>query len=119
MTTIRIPSQQPGVISSPATTLRFSSPWKHIPSALYGQMIGEDEAGALPSKFLGLFGQSSIGGSVGQVAAIACTSNIRMPHAISRVRCQNSIARTRVAFTPLAIDSAGEASASQLTRIAG
>ncbi len=27
-----------------------------LPIALYGQMIGEDEAGYLPSKFLGLFG---------------------------------------------------------------
>jgi hypothetical protein len=33
-----------------------SSRW---PIALYGQMIGEDEAGFLPSKFLGLFGAES------------------------------------------------------------
>lgn len=36
--------------------VRLSSPWRALPMALYGQMIGEDEAGFLPSKFLGLFG---------------------------------------------------------------
>jgi hypothetical protein len=49
------PSQQPGDQLA-GYDLRFSSPWRHFPFALYGQMIGEDEAGALPSKFLGLFG---------------------------------------------------------------
>ena len=48
-------SQQPGDQLA-GYDLRFSSPWRHVPFALYGQMIGEDEAGALPSKFLGLFG---------------------------------------------------------------
>jgi hypothetical protein len=36
--------------------LRLSSPWRNVPITFYGQMIGEDEAGFLPSKFLGLFG---------------------------------------------------------------
>ncbi len=36
--------------------VRARSPWPRIPLALYGQYIGEDEAGGLPSKFLGLFG---------------------------------------------------------------
>jgi hypothetical protein len=36
--------------------LRLRSPWKRLPIAVYAQMIGEDEAGSLPSKFLGLFG---------------------------------------------------------------
>jgi len=36
--------------------IRLSSPWKALPAALYTQLIGEDEAGGLPSKFLGLFG---------------------------------------------------------------
>jgi hypothetical protein len=36
--------------------LRLTSPWRSVPIAVYGQMIGEDEAGFLPSKFLGLFG---------------------------------------------------------------
>jgi hypothetical protein len=36
--------------------LRLRSPWKRLPLAFYTQWIGEDEAGGLPSKFLGLFG---------------------------------------------------------------
>ena len=37
------------------------SPWKALPVAFYTQWIGEDEAGGLPSKFLGLFGLESWG----------------------------------------------------------
>ena len=36
--------------------VRLRSPWKALPLALYSQWIGEDEAGGLPSKFLGLAG---------------------------------------------------------------
>jgi hypothetical protein len=36
--------------------LRLRSPWRALPVAFYTQWIGEDEAGNLPSKFLGLFG---------------------------------------------------------------
>lgn len=36
--------------------LRMRSPWKSIPVAVYTQWIGEDEAGGLPSKFMGLAG---------------------------------------------------------------
>lgn len=36
--------------------LRLRSPWKRLPLAFYGQLIGEDEAGGLPAKFLGLGG---------------------------------------------------------------
>jgi hypothetical protein len=36
--------------------LRLRSPWKPLPLAFYAQMIGEDEAGGLPAKFIGLFG---------------------------------------------------------------
>ncbi|MEO8016295.1 MAG: capsule assembly Wzi family protein [Pseudomonadota bacterium] len=36
--------------------LRLRSPWRALPLAFYTQWIGEDEAGNLPSKFLGLFG---------------------------------------------------------------
>jgi len=39
---------------------RWSVPW--APFALYGQYIGEDEAGGFPSKYLGLFGAESWGG---------------------------------------------------------
>jgi hypothetical protein len=49
------PSQQPGNQLA-GYDLRLSSPWRGFPVALYGQMIGEDEAGFLPSKFLGLLG---------------------------------------------------------------
>jgi hypothetical protein len=50
--------------------LRMRSPWRKLPMALYAQMIGEDEAGSLPSKFLGLFGLEtwgSIGGGAWRV----------------------------------------------------
>ncbi|HVQ14197.1 MAG TPA: capsule assembly Wzi family protein, partial [Vicinamibacterales bacterium] len=36
--------------------MRLRSPWRKLPAALYTQWIGEDEAGGLPSKFVGLFG---------------------------------------------------------------
>jgi hypothetical protein len=36
--------------------VRLRSPWKRLPVALYAQLIGEDEAGGLPSKFMGLLG---------------------------------------------------------------
>jgi hypothetical protein len=36
--------------------VRLRSPWRALPAAIYAQLIGEDEAGGLPSKFLGLFG---------------------------------------------------------------
>lgn len=35
---------------------RLRSPWRAVPLAVYGQLIGEDEAGGLPSKLLGLMG---------------------------------------------------------------
>jgi hypothetical protein len=43
--------------------VRMRSPWKALPLAVYGQMIGEDEAGNLPSKFIGQFGIESWGSS--------------------------------------------------------
>jgi hypothetical protein len=36
--------------------VRVASPWISLPTALYLQLIGEDEAGMLPSKLLGLAG---------------------------------------------------------------
>lgn len=42
---------------------RLRSPWPALPMALYAQMIGEDEAGGLPSKFLGLGGAELWGSS--------------------------------------------------------
>ncbi len=38
---------------------RLRSPWRPLPLALYGQFIGEDEAGGLPAKFLGQLGAES------------------------------------------------------------
>jgi hypothetical protein len=35
---------------------RWASPFSDLPYALYGQLIGEDEAGGFPSEYLGLFG---------------------------------------------------------------
>jgi hypothetical protein len=39
--------------------LRLRWPWRALPVAFFTQWIGEDEAGSLPSKFLGLFGLES------------------------------------------------------------
>ncbi|MBC8027672.1 MAG: capsule assembly Wzi family protein, partial [Steroidobacteraceae bacterium] len=43
--------------------VRVRSPWTAIPVAVYTQWIGEDEAGGLPSKFLGLAGMEAWGSS--------------------------------------------------------
>jgi hypothetical protein len=43
--------------------LRMRSPWKRIPAAAYLQLIGEDEAGGLPSRLLGLLGAETWGAS--------------------------------------------------------
>jgi hypothetical protein len=59
---------------------RLRSPWKKLPVAVYTQWIGEDEAGGLPSKFLGLAGvefwtSTGLGGLRlrGEFADTACT----------------------------------------------
>jgi hypothetical protein len=39
--------------------MKVRSPWKALPVAVYTQWIGEDEAGHLPSKFMGLLGLES------------------------------------------------------------
>jgi capsule assembly protein Wzi len=43
--------------------MRLRSPWKRLPLAFYTQWIGEDEAGGLPSKFMGQFGIETWGSS--------------------------------------------------------
>jgi hypothetical protein len=43
--------------------MRLRSPWRKLPLAFYTQWIGEDEAGGLPSKFLGQFGLETWGSS--------------------------------------------------------
>jgi Capsule assembly protein Wzi len=35
---------------------RLSSPWRAVPLALYGQLMGRDEIGGFPDQYLGLFG---------------------------------------------------------------
>ena len=42
---------------------RLRSPWMRLPVALYGQFIGEDEAGGLPAKFIEQLGLEAWGGS--------------------------------------------------------
>jgi hypothetical protein len=42
---------------------RMRSPWQRLPIALYGQFIGEDEAGGLPAKFIDQAGLEAWGGS--------------------------------------------------------
>ena len=41
--------------------MRLRSPWRQLPLVFYTQWIGEDEAGGLPSKFLGQFGLETWG----------------------------------------------------------
>jgi hypothetical protein len=60
------PSQEPGNQLA-GYDMRVRSPWKALPVALYTQWIGEDEAGGLPSKFMGqagleFWGASRLGG---------------------------------------------------------
>jgi len=49
------PSEEPGNQLA-GYDLRMQSPWKALPVAFYTQWIGEDEAGNLPSKFMGQVG---------------------------------------------------------------
>lgn len=49
------PSDQPGNQMA-GYDVRITSPWRSLPVAIYGQAIGEDEAGAMPAKFLGMAG---------------------------------------------------------------
>ena len=66
--------------------MRLRSPWKALPVAFYTQWIGEDEAGGLPSKFIGQFGlefwgSSPLGGYRlrAEYADTACMFNARRP----------------------------------------
>ena len=53
-------SEQPGNQLA-GFDLRWSWPGARVPLALYAQAIGEDEAGFMPSKYLGLFGLETWG----------------------------------------------------------
>jgi hypothetical protein len=66
--------------------LRVISPWRPVPVAFYAQLIGEDEASGLPSKFLGLLGAESWGGSrwgshrvYAEYADTSCNFSRRVP----------------------------------------
>ena len=56
------PSEEPGNQLA-GYDMRVRSPWKALPIAFYTQWIGEDEAGNMPSKFIGQFGLEFWGGS--------------------------------------------------------
>lgn len=43
--------------------MRLRSPWRSLPLVFHTQWIGEDEAGGLPSKFIGQFGLETWGSS--------------------------------------------------------
>jgi hypothetical protein len=43
--------------------MRLRSPWRSLPLVFFTQWIGEDEAGGLPSKFIGQFGLETWGSS--------------------------------------------------------
>jgi len=66
--------------------VRMRSPWKALPLVVYAQMIGEDEAGALPSKFIGQFGLEVWGSSAlggwrvrTEYAGTACNFSRKQP----------------------------------------
>jgi hypothetical protein len=56
------PSEEPGNQMA-GYDMRLRSPWKALPVVFYTQWIGEDEAGGLPSKFIGQFGLEFWGAS--------------------------------------------------------
>jgi capsule assembly protein Wzi len=57
-----ISEQQPGNQMA-GYDMRLRSPWRKLPLVFYTQWIGEDEAGGLPSKFIGQFGLETWGSS--------------------------------------------------------
>ena len=94
----RAPSEQPGNQMA-GYDMRLRSPWRALPLAFYTQWIGEDEAGGLPSKFIGQFGLETWGVEP-RWAAGACAPNTRTPPAFSRARSRNSTAPTGNAIYP-------------------
>jgi hypothetical protein len=54
------PSKQPGNQLA-GLDVRWAWPGARVPVALYAQGIGEDEAGSMPAKYLGLFGAETWG----------------------------------------------------------
>jgi hypothetical protein len=65
---------------------RLRSPWRALPLTFHSQWIGEDEAGGLPSKFIGQFGLETWGSAVdgawrlrAEYADTACSFPREMP----------------------------------------
>jgi capsule assembly protein Wzi len=56
------PSEEPGNQLA-GYDMRLRSPWKALPVAVFTQWIGEDEAGSMPSRFIGQFGLEFWGAS--------------------------------------------------------
>ena len=56
----QISEEQPGNQMA-GYDMRLRSPWRKLPLVFYTQWIGEDEAGGLPSKFIGQFGLETWG----------------------------------------------------------
>jgi len=54
--------QQPGNQMA-GYDMRLRSPWRKLPLTFYTQLIGEDEAGYMPAKFIGQFGLETWGSS--------------------------------------------------------
>jgi hypothetical protein len=54
------PEEEPGNQMA-GYDMRLRSPWRALPLVFYTQWIGEDEAGGLPSKFMGQFGLETWG----------------------------------------------------------
>jgi hypothetical protein len=66
--------------------MRLRSPWRALPMAFYTQWIGEDEAGGLPSKFMGQLGLEGWGATAlgslrvhAEYADTACTFTRQEP----------------------------------------
>ena len=77
--------------------VRWSWPGARVPLALYAQGIGEDEAGFMPSKYLGLFG-AEVWGDLA-AARGARTSSTRTRPAISSTRPEFGCAYTNNIYT--------------------
>ena len=94
----RATTEQPGNQMA-GYDMRLRSPWRALPLVFYTQWIGEDEAGGLPSKFIGQFGLETWGSSR-DWAAGGCAPNTPTRPAISRARRRNSTAPTGTRIYP-------------------
>ena len=80
---------------------RWTSLWFGTPVSLYGQMIGEDEAGGFPSRYLGQFGIEGSGITRDQYSyPLVCRS--RLARVATSLRAQFAI-QLRVSSRHLSI----------------